>query len=277
MLSLVRHASQRGDELEWKPEAGKFPETQALEGVDAVIHLSGANVSSHRWSRKYKREIVESRVTTTRVLAEALARLKRKPSVLITASAVGYYGNRGDEILQEDSPAGNGFFPELCEAWEQAAQAAEDAGIRVVHLRFGIVISRSGGALGQMLPLFKAGLGGKLGNGRQWMSWVSEADVVGATLFVLNNNGRGVNLAGPVNVVAPQAVTNAQFTRELGRVLRRPTLMTAPAFALRLAFGEMANEALLASAHAVPHKLISAGYVFRHPRLTDSLHEALPV
>jgi uncharacterized protein (TIGR01777 family) len=277
ILSLVRHASERPDEIKWQPEAGHISKPETLEGIDAAIHLSGASLAGHRWSKEYKRELVESRVTSTRVLAEALARLKRRPSVLITASAVGFYGDRGDEIVDEESPAGRGFLAELCQAWEQAAQPAQDAGIRVAHLRFGVVLSRSGGALGQMLPLFKAGLGGRLGNGRQWMSWVSEADVIGAMLFVLNAEGRGADLSGPVNVVAPQAVTNSEFTRQLGRALHRPTLLPAPAFALRLAFGEMANAALLASTHVVPCQLINAGYTFRHPLLSDGLHEALLV
>ena len=275
LLSLVRRTPQNPKAVEWKPESGWIADRAALEGVDAAIHLSGANLSERRWSRSYKREMVESRVTSTRVLAEALAGLRHKPSVLITASAVGFYGNRGNEVLDEDAARGSGFLAELCDAWERAAEPARYAGIRVVHLRLGVVLSRGGGALGKMLPLFRMGLGAKLGSGRQWMSWVSEADVVGAALFALNAEGRGANLAGAVNVMAPQTVTNAQFTHEMGIALRRPAWMRAPAFALRLAFGEMADEALLASARAVPAKLIQAGYNFRHPRIGDGLHETL--
>lgn len=275
VLSLVRRVPANANAMEWKPESGWISEPAALEGLDAAIHLSGANVAGRRWSRSFKREMVASRVTSTRVLAEALAGVRQKPAVLIAASAIGFYGDRGDQVLDEDAGRGSGFFPELCEAWERAADPARDAGIRVVHLRFGIVLSRGGGALAKMLPLFKAGLGGKLGNGRQWMSWVSEADAVGAALYALNAEGRGANLSGAVNVVAPQAVTNGHFTHALGETLHRPTLLPVPAFALRLAFGEMADEALLASTRAIPAKLIEAGYRFRHPRLDDGLHEAV--
>jgi hypothetical protein len=275
LISLVRRASHGPNELEWKPEAGSITNRAALEGIDAAIHLSGASLTGKRWTKAYKRTLIESRVTSTRLLAETLAGLQRKPAVLISASAIGFYGNRGDEVLDEDSARGNGFLAELCEAWERSADPARDAGIRVVHLRFGVVLSRHGGALAKMLPLFKAGLGGKLGNGRQWMSWVSEADVVGAALFALNLEGRGADLAGALNVVAPQAVINAQFTRELAYTLHRKAWLPAPAPALRLVFGEMANEALLSSARVVPARLIGAGYHFRHPRLSDALHEVL--
>jgi len=275
LVSLVRNTPTTSHTIEWKPEAGRISEPGALEGFDAAIHLSGANLTARRWSKFYKRELVESRVTSTRVLAEALARRKDKPSTLLCASAIGFYGNRGNTVLDEEVGRGSGFLAELCEAWERAADPARDAGIRVVHLRFGVVVTRGGGALAKMLPLFRAGLGGKLGSGRQWMSWVSEADVVGATLFALNPEGRGADLSGPVNVVAPQSVTNAQFTRELAYTLHRQAWLPAPAFALRVVFGQMANEALLSSTRAVPAKLIQAGYHFRHPRLSDSLHEAL--
>jgi NAD dependent epimerase/dehydratase family enzyme len=270
-----------------------------------VVHLSGAPVAGRRWTAKYKEEIRASRVESTRVLAEALARREHRPEALITASAVGYYGDRGDEILDEDSPAGTGFFPEVCSAWEAAARPAEEAGIRVVHLRFGVVLGAKGGALEQMLPLFRLGLGGRLGSGRQWMSWVSEADVAGAALFALNGDGlsnglsndrldgtgldgagldggarpalsSSTRLSGPVNVVGPQAVTNAEFTRELGRAVHRPAIMPAPAFALRLAFGEMADEALLASQRVRPKQLLEAGFAFRHATLTEALAAALP-
>ena len=275
VVSLVRGAAESAGAVAWKPEAGWIADREALEGIDAAIHLSGASVSGKRWSKSYKREMVESRVTSTRVLSEALAGLRKKPSVLIAASAIGFYGDRGDEVLDEEAERGTGFLAELCEAWERAADPAREAGIRVVHLRIGVVLGTNGGALAKMLPLFRAGVGGRLGNGRQWMSWVSEADVVGATLFALNADGQGADLSGAVNMVAPHAVTNAQFTRELGAVLQRPALVPAPAFALRLAFGEMADEALLASTRTVPAKLIQAGYIFRHPRIGDGLRDAL--
>ena len=199
------------------------------------------------------------------------AGLKNPPQVLVTASAVGFYGNRGDEILDEDSAAGQGYFPELCAAWEEAARPALDAGFRVVHLRFGMVLGHHGGAMARLVPMFRLGLGGRLGSGRQWMSWVSEADAVSAVLFALENS----RLSGAINAVSPQPVTNAEFTRELGRAVHRPTVMTAPAFALRLAFGKMADEALLASTRAVPKRLLENGFTFQHLRLTEAFDAAL--
>jgi len=215
--------------------------------------------------------MTESRVMATRGLAESLARLKNPPAALVAASAVGFYGNRGDEVLDEDSAAGQGYFPELCKAWEEAARPAVEAGIRVAHPRFGMVLGRAGGALARLAPLFRLGLGGKLGNGRQWMNWVSEADAVAAVLFALDIPA----ISGPVNVVAPEPVTNAEFTQALGQAVHRPALVTAPAFALRLAFGEMADEALLASTRAVPKRLLEAGFAFRHPKLADVFEAAL--
>jgi uncharacterized protein len=275
LIRLVRRAEQGPDEVRWNPAdestRGNAIEIARLEGIDAAVHLSGANVASRRWTDKYKREMTESRVTATRMLAEVLARLKNPPEVLVAASAVGFYGNRGDEALDEDSAAGQGYFPELCTAWEEAARPAVEAGIRVVHPRFGMVLGRDGGALARLAPLFRLGLGGKLGNGRQWMSWVSEADAVAAVLFALENPA----LSGAANVVAPEPVTNAEFTRALGRAVHRPAGVAAPAFALRLAFGEMANEALLASTRAVPKRLLEAGFVFRYPTLVEAFKAAL--
>jgi hypothetical protein len=215
--------------------------------------------------------MAESRVKTTRLLSETLVHLSKPPRVLITASAVGIYGDRGDEVLNENSPPGQGYLPEICAAWEASARPAEEAGIRVVHLRFGVVIGKDGGAMARMAPLFRLGLGGRLGSGRQWMSWVSETDVVSAALFALNE----ASLAGPVNVVAPEPVTNAEFTRELSRAVHRPAALPAPAFALRLAFGEMADEALLASARVIPNRLRQAGFIFAHPTLAEAFAVAL--
>jgi len=276
LLRLVRNAptaarpANRADEVSWNPSAGEIDAT-SLEGVHAAIHLSGANVASHRWTAAYKREMTDSRIVTTRVLSEALAKLKSPPQVLVTASAVGFYGDRGDEILDEDSPAGTGFFSELCTSWEAAARPALEAGIRVVHLRLGMVIGPDGGAMARLTPIFRLGLGGPLGSGRQWMSWVSEADAVSAAVFCLDD----ARMAGPVNVVAPAPATNAVFTRELGRAVHRPALLPAPSFALRLAFGEMADEALLASTRAVPKRLLDAGFPFSQANLAQAFAAAL--
>ena len=277
LIRLVRREAHRPDEMRWNPGSrevdtrGNAIELARLEGIDAAVHLSGANVAARRWTAKYKREMTESRVTTTRVLAEMLAGLKNPPRVLVTASAVGFYGNRGDAVLDEDSAAGQGYFPELCAAWEEAARPAVGAGIRVVHLRFGMVLGPDGGALARLIPMFRLGLGGRLGNGRQWMSWVSEADAVSAVLFVLENS----RLSGVVNAVSPQPVTNAEFTRELGRAVHRPAVIAAPAFALRMAFGEMADEALLASTRTVPKRLLESGFTFMYPNLAGAFQAAL--
>jgi hypothetical protein len=284
-LRLVRREIWTPYEVSWKPSAKELAVSR-LEGISAAIHLSGANVSSRRWTVAYKQEMTDSRVVTTRFLAESLARLKRPPAVLISASAVGFYGNRGDESLDEDSPAGKGYFPDLCTAWETATRPAEEAGIRVVHLRFGMVVGRDGGAMARLVPLFKFGLGGRLGNGRQWMSWISETDAVAAALFALKSSEPtslspdstshpDACLSGAINATAPQPVTNAEFTRELGLILHRPTFLTAPAFALRLALGEMADEALLSSTRALPKRLLDAGFVFAHPTIHQALTAAL--
>jgi len=271
LLILVRREPKSPDELRWVPASGRLDEPERLEGLDDAVHLSGASVASQRWTESYKREMAESRVASTRFLSETLAALRQPPPVLVKASAVGFYGNRGDEILDEDSTAGRGYFPELCTAWEAAARPAVDAGIRVVHLRFGMVLGRDGGAMARLAPLFRLGLGGRLGNGRQWMSWISEEDAVAAALFAVDNPA----LSGPVNLAAPQPVTNADFTRELARAVHRPALLPAPAFALRLALGAMADEALLASTRAVPNRLTQAGFAFSHPTLPQALAAAL--
>jgi uncharacterized protein (TIGR01777 family) len=270
-----REASGNGASgaLAWDPIAGKI-DFAALDGIGnliAAVHLSGANVASRRWTAAYKREMAESRIHTTRVLAGALARLKHPPAVLATASAVGFYGNRGDEILDESSSVGEGFFPELCLAWEAASLPAQAAGIRVVQLRFGMVIGHDGGAMARLAPLFKLGLGGQLGNGRQWMSWVSEDDAVSAVRFALADS----RMSGAFNVTAPQPVTNAEFTRTLVHAVHRPAFFRVPAFALRLAFGEMADEALLASTRVLPTRLLQAGFLFRNPTLIDAFAKAL--
>jgi hypothetical protein len=255
-------------QLKWNPRASTpIRDTAPLEALDAAIHLSGASVAAHRWTPAYKRELWTSRVESTRRLAAVLASLRQPPKTLLVASAVGFYGNRGDEILDESANPGNGFLADLCNEWEAAARPATEAGMRVVHTRFGVVLSRGSGALGKMLPLFRLGLGGRLGSGRQWMSWISLADAVAAILFAMEAPA----LAGAVNVTAPQPVTNAEFTRALGRAVHRPALLPAPTFALRLALGEMADEALLASARAVPARLTGAKFHFAHPTLEEAL------
>jgi uncharacterized protein (TIGR01777 family) len=268
---LVRRPASAPGELYWNPATGEMPATAELEGFSAAIHLSGANVASRRWTEAYKREMSESRVTTTRLLSQSLAKLQNPPSVLVAASAIGFYGDRGDQILDENSASGKGYFPDLCAAWEAATKPAEEAGIRVVHLRTSMVLGADAGALAKLAPLFRLGLGGRLGTGRQWMSWISEADAVSAVLLALNHP----QLSGPVNLTSPNPVTNAAFTRELGHAVHRPAILPAPAFALRLAFGEMADEALLASTRAVPKRLLDAGFTFAHPALAQAFAAAL--
>ena len=256
----------------WEPEAAQpFADLELLEGFDAVVHLAGANISAHRWTPEYKKKIVGSRTLPTGALALTLARLRQPPRVLLTASATGFYGSRGDELLNEQSPAGRGFLPEVCEAWENAAAPAVAAGIRVAHLRFGVVLTPFGGALKQMLPLFRLGLGGNLSNGRQWMSWIGLGDLLKAVLHVIQHE----DLQGPVNIVSPQPVRNAELTRALGKAMKRPAVLPAPAFALRLAFGQMAEEALLASCRAVPSRLEESGFHFAEPEIAGALGKML--
>ncbi len=242
-----------------------------LEGTTGAVHLSGANLAGRRWSSSYKQEILESRVKPTHAIATLLAGLRPKPAVLVCASAIGIYGGRGDEVLTESSLPGSGFLPDVCVAWERATQPASDAGIRVVHLRFGVVLSPDGGALAQMLPVFRAGLGGRLGSGRQWISWVALPDAIRAIEFALET----MSLAGPVNVVAPNPVTNLEFTRSLGQALHRPTLLRVPAFALRLAFGEMAEATVLESERVLPTRLRTSGFDFEYPELDAGLRDLL--
>ena len=256
----------------WMPEAAQpFADLEQLENFDAVVHLAGANLSAHRWNAAYKKTIVDSRTLTTGALALALARLRKPPRVLLSASATGFYGSRGDEVLTEDSAKGTGFLSDVCQAWEKATAPAESAGIRVVHTRFGVVLTPYGGALRQMLPLFRAGAGGKLGNGKQWTSWVALEDLLNGIFHILKDE----SLRGPVNLVAPGPVTNADFTKALGAVLGRPTVLPAPAFALRAAFGEMADEALLSSCRAVPAKLQAAHFDFSAPDIHKALRAML--
>jgi uncharacterized protein (TIGR01777 family) len=271
MVTLRRHPSQGAGEL-WDPYAPTpLSHPEVLEGITAAVHLSGANLAGQRWTSSYKREIVESRVTPTHALATLLAGLGSKPAVLVCASATGIYGERGDEVLTEASLPGSGFIPDLCLAWEKATQPAADAGIRVVHLRFGVVLSSHGGALAQMLPIFRAGLSGRLGSGRQWLSWVALPDAIRMIEFALATKG----ISGPVNIVAPNPVTNLEFTRALARALHRPAALRVPAFAVRLAFGEMAENTILQSERVLPARLAAAGFHFEYPELGAALREVL--
>ncbi len=267
---LVRRAPGPG-EIGWDPAAGRLDPSD-LEGLDAVVHLAGENVGV-RWTRARKARIRDSRIQGTRVLSEALARTRRRPAVLVSASAIGIYGDRGDEILTESSALGprEDFLAAVGQEWENAAAPARTAGIRVVHPRFGVVLSPAGGALGKMLLPFRLGLGGLLGDGSQWMSWISIDDVVGALLHLVLNE----TLSGPVNVTAPEPLRNRDFTRTLGRVLSRPTLLPVPSAALRLVLGEMADSTLLASTRVLPGRLLESGYRFTHPDLETALRHVL--
>lgn len=266
----VVRRSPTGDEIGWNPEAGTMA-ARALDGVDAVIHLAGENIGAKRWTAERKRRLLASRATGTRTLAEAMARAARPPAVLVSASAVGVYGDRGDEVLDEQSPAGKGFLADLCRQWERATEPARDAGVRVVTPRFGLVLTPAGGALGRMLPAFRAGAGARLGDGRQWMSLVSIDDLLGAVHHLLMHGG----VIGPANVVSPEPIRNADFTAQLAAALGRPAVLAAPARALRLAFGELADETLLVSQRIVPARLEAAEYRFRHPTPAAALAHVL--
>lgn len=270
VFRLVRRASAAPDEIAWNPAAGELDATR-LTGVETVINLAGENVGAGRWTARRRELILRSRVEATRTLVSAMGHTSRRPAVLLNASAVGFYGDRGDEVLTEASAAGQGFLPEVCCAWEREANAAVAHGVRVACLRFGVVISAQGGALAKMLPLFRLGLGGRLGSGRQWMSWIGIDDAVGVILHAL----RDPRCAGPINIVAPGPVTNAEFTAVFGRVLRRPAVLPVPAWALRLALGQMADGALLASNRAVPERLLETGFQFRQATLEGALRATL--
>jgi uncharacterized protein (TIGR01777 family) len=258
-----------GNDLYWNPKKGEI-DASKLEGFDAVVHLSGENVAG-RWSDEKKAKIKDSRVKSTSLLCNSLSKLKKKPGVLVCASAVGFYGNRGDETLTEDSKSGKGFLAEVGKKWEAATVVAKKAGIRVVNLRLGLVLSPRGGALEKMLFPFRVGLGGKVGSGRQWMSWISIHDVIGATYHVIHDD----SLEGPVNAVSPNPVTNTEFTATLGNVLNRPTFFAMPSLLLRALFGEMADETLLSSTRVMPSKLLSSGYEFQFADLEASLRNLL--
>lgn len=272
VTKLVRSSSRTREPeslASWNPEAG-WVELSRAGDPDAIVHLAGESIAQ-RWTPEVKRRIRDSRVEGTRLLSEALVKLPTPPKVLVCASAIGFYGNRGEERLDEGSPPGQGFLAETCQQCEPSAQAARERGIRVVHLRIGIVLASRGGALWKMLPAFRFGLGGKLGNGRAYWSWIALDDLLEVILRALSDEA----LQGPVNVVSPGPVTNAEFTATLGRVLRRPTIFSVPRFAVEMLFGEMGREALLASARVRPAKLVDAGFRFRFAELEPALRHLL--
>lgn len=270
VVRIVRKSPAPG-EIRWDP-AGAGLDPEALRGVDAVVHLAGENIGQGRWTEARKRAILESRKLGTRLLAEAMAAAPDGPRTLVNASAIGYYGERGEEELTEVSPPGSGFLPEVCVAWEAATAPAAGAGVRVVRVRTGLVLTSAGGLLQRMLLPFRLGLGGRLGYGRQWMSWISAADLIGVYQFALEGA-----MSGPLNAVAPSAVRNREFTQALGKALHRPAVLVVPKFALRVAFGQMADEAILASDHVLPTVLERTGYRFQHPALDGALAHELEV
>jgi uncharacterized protein (TIGR01777 family) len=271
VVRLVRRVVTPGEDAAvWDPDAGKL-ETSALEQTDAVVHLAGETINALRWTAQRKERMRSSRVRSTRLLSESLAQLAVPPRVLVSASAVGFYGSRGDEVLREDSPAGSGYLSAVCQEWEAATEPARQKGIRVVNLRIGMVLSAKGGALPAMLPAFKAGVGGKLGDGRQFISWIAIDDLTRAISHAIATE----SLSGPVNAVSPNPVRNAEMTKALGKVLRRPTFLSMPAFIVRLIFGEMADALLLSSQRVEPGRLLDAGFTFRFPDFETALGHLL--
>ena len=269
VVQLVRRTAAAG-QIMWDPKSGKL-DPASLEGCDAVIHLSGAGIGDKRWSDAYRKEILDSRTATTLLLANTIASLQRKPSVFLSGSAIGIYGARGDEQLTETSAHGTGFLADVCEQWEAAAKPAIDAGVRTVFLRTGIVLSPKGGALKKLLPLFRLGVGGKFGNGKQWQSWISMDDEVASIIHLLT-----ANVSGAVNLTAPQPVTNAEFTKVLARVVKRPAIVPVPTFAPKILLGgELADALLFTGQRVMPQALTASGYVFKHSTLESALRSLL--
>lgn len=266
---VVRIGRGHDADIQWNPAAGTM-DVAACVGIEAFVHLAGANVGQ-RWTPAHRREILDSRVQGTTLIARTAAAMSPPPRVLVCASAVGIYGDAGDAVLTESSPLGRDYLADVGRAWESGADAARTAGIRTVHLRFGVVLTRRGGALGRLLPIFRLGGGGRVGPGTQWMSWVSMDDVLGIIRFALDRD----DLAGAVNATGPEPVTNAEFTETLARVVHRPALFPVPEFGLTLVFGEMARATLLASQRVVPSRLLAAGYAFRHSTLEPALRAAV--
>jgi len=271
VVRLMRGTSTTtADQISWNPTQGTI-EANKLEGIDAVVHLGGDNIAHGRWTDSKKQLIRDSRVQSTHLLAKTLASLSKPPRVLLSASAIGFYGDRGDEVMTEASSPGSSFLCNVCREWEEATAPAREAGIRVINLRIGVVLTPKGAALKKMLTPFKLGLGGVVGSGRQWWSWVALDDVLRAILFCLSNE----TVSGPVNCVAPECLTNRDFTKTLGRVIRRPTLFPMPAFIVKTIFGEMGEELLLGSNRIAPNKLLQSGYQFAHPQLEPALRHLL--
>ena len=269
VVQLVRRSATAG-QIMWDPKSGKL-DPVSLEGCDAVIHLSGAGIGDKRWSDAYRKEILDSRTATTLLLANTIASLQRKPSVFLSGSAIGIYGARGDEQLTETSAHGTGFLADVCKQWEAAAKPAIDAGVRTVFLRTGIVLSPKGGALKKLLPLFRLGVGGKFGNGKQWQSWISMDDEVASIIHLLT-----ANVSGAVNLTAPQPVTNAEFTKVLARVVKRPAIVPVPTFAPKILLGgELADALLFTGQRVMPQALTASGYVFKHSTLESALRSLL--
>jgi len=268
VVRLVRRTRQSSDEVSWNPMAGDL-DPAALTGADVAVNFAGVGVGDQRWTEAYKQEIRSSRVDSTVTLSRAIAAADAGPRVLLNASAIGFYGDRGDEVLDENSAPGDGFFPDVCRAWEAATQAAEEAGLRVCNLRTGLVVGPSGGLMKRLVPIYKAGIGGPLGSGRQYQSWVSLADEIGAIVFLMT-----AQLSGPVNLTGPTPVPNAVFSGALGKALHRPSLLPAPKFGLKLVLGEFADNTL-ESTRAVPRVLLDAGYEFIHPDVDRALRWAV--
>ena len=269
VVTLTRRTPRNSSERQWDP-AGILP-AGTLHGIEVMVHLAGENIGDGRWTAAKKQRIRDSRVVGTRLLAEAVAASGGAVKTFVCASAIGFYGNRGNEELTEASPVGSGFLAEVCRDWEAATEPARQAGVRVVHVRMGVVLSSAGGALAKMLLPFKMGVGGVVGPGSQYMSWLTVDEAARIYAFVVQHP----ELQGPVNAVAPQPVTNAEFTKALGRVLHRPTVLPLPAFAARLAFGEMADELLLGSTRVIPTRLQAAGYQFQFPEIESALAAAI--
>ncbi|WP_438304228.1 TIGR01777 family oxidoreductase [Streptomyces sp. HUAS TT11] len=269
VVRLVRRAASGEGEVCWDPEE-QYIDTAGLLGCHAVVNLAGAGIGDHRWTDAYKKTLRDSRVLGTAALAEAVAALPEPPRVFVSGSAIGYYGETGNRAVDETAPPGDGFLPSLCVEWEEAADAAQEAGVRTVFVRTGLVVAREGGAWGRLFPLFKAGLGGRLGDGRQYWSFISLHDEVAAIRHLMDRE----DLSGPFNLTAPQPRTNREITAAMGRVLHRPTLFPAPAQALRLALGEMAGD-VLGSARVLPGRLLDSGFSFAQPEIDEALRAAL--
>ncbi len=268
IFNVVRRSVANDNEIFWDIETGELKGD--IDGLDAFIHLAGENISSGRWTQEKKKRIRESRVNSTERLCQFLSQLSKPPSTFIGASAIGFYGDRGDELLTEQSLPGEGFLPEVCQAWEKASDDLRSFRTRVIHLRFGIVLDGAGGALAKMLLPFKLGLGGKLGNGHQYMSWISLSEIPKIVSYLLTSP-----LHGAINAASPQPVTNFEFTKTLGQILHRPTVFPIPALMAKLVFGEMADALLLSSTRVVPKKLLNAGFKFQYPELKEALQKAI--